>query len=359
MTLIIGLNMSDGIYLAADTRVTVTDNSNQKQLFVDNVLKITPLFGKHILDKDCSTDILISIAVAGDVKFANFIKDSLKTALYEKSLSSDIRELYDQLDENCFARLSDKWLSNSGGYNKECAFIIGGYGIKKPRKINIRRINQMVEIYKKEHVFDDKKEKEIRQILEEDKTMQLINKKVKLQAHKNIFELLVESSHPQIPSIIQDAVRNQKNDISELPDLFLFCVELGIHKEKLHFKKCSAEYGEYIARGQGGITEDEIPDSLLATIDLSPNKHKNQEHLLEGALISKTILDIAKEKKLTGIGGTVIINSIKYNKSQIMSGNSKMINNRLHINIHNKFVEPVFFSKIMDVQIPINSTAKL
>ncbi|NCO04726.1 MAG: hypothetical protein GW939_01105 [Candidatus Magasanikbacteria bacterium] len=358
MTLIVGLNLSDRIYLAADTRVTIT-NSRDENMFVDNIIKIVPLYGKHILDRHCPEDVLLSMAVAGDVGLADFVKNSIKDDLYSKGFSSDIRSLFQELNEDYFTSLADKWLSSGGQYGKSCAFIIGGYGTKKGRKINVKKISKMVKIYKEEHKFDTKKEKEIRKALEEDETLQLINKKMKMQANKNIFDTLRESSHPQIPDFIREAISQQKETLDDLPDYFLFCVEFGVLNGKLEFNKSSAEYGQYIARGQGKITEDEISDSLLATIELNPNKGKNQEHLLEGSIISRTILDIAKEKKLNGIGGTVIINCLKENKSEIMSGNCKFIDNKMYINIHNKLIEPVFFGKVLKTQIPHDSNAEL
>lgn len=358
MTLIVGLNLSDKIYLAADTRVTIT-NQDGSGMLVDNIIKIVPLYGKHILDKQCDENVLLSMAVAGDVGLADFIKNKIKDDLYSKKLNSDIRTLFQELNRDYFSVLADRWLSIGGQYGKSCAFIIGGYGTKNGRKIDIKKISQMEKIYKEEHKFDVKKEKEIRKALEEDETMQLINKKMKVQAHKNIFDSLKESNNPLIPDFIKKAIRQQEEEIKELPDYFLFCIEFGISNNKLEFNKSGAEYGQYIARGQGKITEDEIPESLLATIELNPNKSKNQEHLFEGTLISRTILDIAKEKKLNGIGGTVIINCLKKDKSEIMSGNCKFVNNKMYINIHNQLIEPVFFGKVLQTQIPANSSAEL
>lgn len=61
MSLIFGVNLSDRIYLSADTRLTVRNNKNGDISFDDNVLKIE-LFSNDL-----------AVAMAGDAKMASFL----------------------------------------------------------------------------------------------------------------------------------------------------------------------------------------------------------------------------------------------------------------------------------------------
>ena len=79
--MIVGFNLSDKLYLAADSRVTV-DNG----LKADNVLKIMPILEQIPWAERNENQ--ISVAIAGDVRYAAFLYFEIHEALKQKKLSN-------------------------------------------------------------------------------------------------------------------------------------------------------------------------------------------------------------------------------------------------------------------------------
>lgn len=350
MTLIVGINLSDRIYLAGDTRVTQYDLQNGGYRFIDNIIKISPMYGKNVINSGlpmCKSSNLISVAIAGDVSLANFVYSKIKSDIFQGGLSNDIRTLFDQLDFEYLNKIADQWLSNGKEYDLSCCLIFGGNEHSRNKNISIQRLKMMVEQYKKEHKVDDKKRQEFEDILKEDKIMQIINEKMMQQAGKSVLQSIEESSIPSIPSFIEKAVQQNKETLSDFPDSLVFCVELKITKDGLIYNKRKAEWGQYLARGSEGINEGDLPDDLLSFIELMPDKEKSLEHLTEGVVITKTILDIAKKRNISTIGGSVVINCIKKDQSQIMSKNCKFVDDKIFIEVMGQTIPAISFGQFL------------
>jgi len=284
MTLIIGLNLSDKLYLAADTRAT-----DQKGNHFDNVIKIAHLVTLrfHKIDKQNIDKIVnegyISVAVAGNIRLASFIYKNIQESIQSRSLSSDIRELYDSLDEPWSIEMANKWLDSGNKYEKTCCLMFAGTFSDRPKQVSIPRVNELMEIYEKNRKVSN----------------------VNLPADQvNLDDIIM------IPSQFVDATMNE-GLISDLPDSLLFCIEIGIYRGKHHFKKVKAEWGEFIARGSNGITENKLPPEILARCEFLFNRNdKNSAEILSG-----TIREFAQ--KFNTIGNKIIINAISKDKTML------------------------------------------
>lgn len=82
MTMILGVHLTDQIYLAGDTRVTYMDSNGSATGFEDTVIKVA-----GVVD---SPDYKLSLAVAGDVELASFMTSRLAYELKAKTLNRDI-----------------------------------------------------------------------------------------------------------------------------------------------------------------------------------------------------------------------------------------------------------------------------
>jgi hypothetical protein len=177
-------------------------------------------------------------------------------------------------------------------------------------------------IYKDEQAKGRANRHKIVEALEKDKTMKLLDTKMKAEAGRGVLESLELSSIPKIPEHIEEAAQNIEGR-SLKRDSFIFCLEIAVTQAGVILHKEEAEWGQSISRGTAGISSGDVPASLLATVEFMPGKDKNLEHMVEGAMMSATIMDLARKRGITGIGGQVIIASIRDGRNQIMgSGNA-------------------------------------
>lgn len=348
MTLIVGLNLSDKLYLAADTRVTRYNFDRSSRIFIDNIIKIKPIFGKNILDQDCGSKNMISVAVAGDVRLAAFVCSKIESAIYRGSLSQDIRELFSNLNEEYFTQLANSWLTNGGEYGVSCCLMFAGNESGRNKKISLPKLRKLVELYKQDHVMNPNKREEINGLITKDTIMKKINTKLKNEAGKDALQLLIESSIPKVPVHIEEALVNNIEDIKSMSDSLIFAVEFKLSKEGIMLSKLKAEWGQFLARG-AGLSEGDLAESLLSTLELMPGKEKSQEHLMEGAIISTEILGIAREKEIKTIGGTVVINCLKREESQIMGKDNSIVGGCLSLNLYNQIIPTVVFTKFSEM----------
>ncbi|MBN1778760.1 MAG: hypothetical protein JW816_00855 [Candidatus Buchananbacteria bacterium] len=342
MTLIAGLNLSDRLYLMADTRVTVND-----QIKIDNVCKIMPIYGKTILDRECKDENHISLATAGNLEFINFLYKAINDALAKKQLSGDIRKLYDEIDEFIKPKV-DYWLSGlKKDYKKSCCLLFAGTCDSRPKKINPKKLQKMLKTFNKA----SKKEKEdytplIKKTLKTDERLQLLNKKLLVDAKKDIFAVLEKSHVPTIKPSIQKALDNKFNEMTGVPDSLIFGILIRPSKGDAWLVKDKAEWGEFLFYGTNNISKEDASEELLVKLEFHDSSN-NKDHLMEAAILNMEVKSLSEEKGLGKIGGITLINAIKDNKSQIIpcQNGSFFSGSSLYIKLAGSPVPVVTFTK--------------
>lgn len=343
MTMILGLNLSDRVYLAADTRVTMSNGTHE-----DHVLKIMPLVESPSLEP-CEMPNSINLAVAGDVRFSTYFYEQIYALIKSGGLSSDIRILSKQLDQARIETLLGDWVSRyTNPFGRRCCLLFAGQSIERSKILPRAKLDDLLRIYSEEQEKGRANRHQIVEALEKDATMKIIDAKMKAEAGRGVLESLEISSIPKMPEHIEEAAQDI-NGKSSKRDSFIFCLEIAITQGGVSLRREEAEWGQLISRGTAGISSGDVPSSLLATIELMPGKDKNLEHMVEGAMMSATIMDLAKERGITGIGGQVIITSIKDGRNQIMgSGNAvKFTPSGMLINANGGFRQIVPFVKYL------------
>lgn len=343
MTLIIGLNLSDKIYLAGDTRVTqpTTEHPSGK-IFIDNVIKIGVVYDQSAYGTTrCPTHNRLNVAVAGDVALATHSFSSIQKDIFGGLLSSDIRLLHGQIDQTYITKLADTWLSKGGPFDVSCCLIFGGTAPDRPKMISPEKLQELVKKYKEETFINEEKRQKIEEIAKSDFTWQAFAKKLQADSGKTPIQLLEESSVPKVSPEIQSALDSGLAEISDFADSLIFSVEIVINQSGATLKKKKAEWGQFLARGSRGIEEGDLPDSLLAVNELRPSKTKTQEHLIESAMIDTSIRDLARERGIDTIGGAVVLSCLKKNSNEIIAHGQTSTNGQIHLEIHGKII-PVF-----------------
>ena len=351
MTMILGLNLSDRVYLAADTRVTRSDGSQE-----DHILKVMPLINSPSPTAGALPN-NIMVAVAGDIKLATFFYTELKRRIDKGDLPHNIRLLDGAISEELINSILKEWTEHyPKPFGRRCCLLFAGQTSDSKKVLDGPKLQTLMDTYK---VAQEKYRKEGRpkiiEALRNDPTMRLLNEKLNAQAGKGVLDLLEEGSVLAIPPYIQDALLDPKNESSK-KDSFLFSREIVIEQGGVQIRRETAEWGQLISRGSAGISSGDISSEILAAIELRPNKGKTKEHLMEGAFISSTIRDMARERGVDTIGGQVLIAIIQDGKGQISGSGQdlKFTPAGLLINIGGAFRQVVPFTKYL----PLNSKAE-
>ncbi|MFZ2484412.1 MAG: hypothetical protein WAX80_02610 [Minisyncoccia bacterium] len=316
MTLIMGLNLSDRLYIASDTRVTHArlkqDGTILSSIPIDNVLKGMPLWDKA-LGKHEDDGNFITLAVAGDVELATYMYEHLRKDLLLKNLSSDIRELYEQIESFLETKLNEWVIDLKKTYPKGgCALLFGGTSWKRKKEVNREKLFKLVEVFKESRqnslVWRPKVLKELEN---ENSPLYQINEELKKAQGKTILQLLDESSIPKIPAYIEKAFQSEPSILEDFSDSMIFGVSIGLGG---NIRKEKAEWGEMLAYGAVEDPKKHITDEILAIFELNRDGRSTIPHQMEAAMSTGAIMDLAKKNNINSIGGTVTV--------QIMSGDS-------------------------------------
>ncbi len=148
MTLIIGLNLSNKIYLAGDTRVTTTPITQpSEKTYIDNILKLDLVWGDTVhpqLKHDGNT---IAVAVAGDVEFATYLVKRIKEDLNRGRLNSDIRIFAVEIENRVKVFVND-WLFTKD-YRHCCLLFSGMVKHRLNKRIPAEKLEELIRIYEK------------------------------------------------------------------------------------------------------------------------------------------------------------------------------------------------------------------
>jgi hypothetical protein len=348
MTLIMGLNLSDKIYTAADTRITLTPGGEK----VDNIMKISTIWGKRVYPQPFYDKNTLEMAVAGDLSFASFFHDKIIESLHNKKLPSDVRELWKRIDD--FGRkVVDLWLQEGGEYQDFCAIFSGSSGYRN-KMVEPEILNKLKEKYEESQARDIPKGiNSIKDALDRgDKTMIGLSKAILRDKGKDIFKVMEENYEVVIPPHLE----TEDGELNGIPDSLVFGIRISMKNGIFQTEK--AEWGELLAYGTNNITKADIGDDILSRFEISRNP-ANLTHLMEAGMLTVSILDIAKKEKIDAIGGTVIITAQEKGEIKIMSKDlvSKP-GDRIRIKMGPASPELVLFNKFNEV-LPNIKQAKL
>ena len=290
MTFIIGLNLSDRIYLAGDTRVTHSDGQ-----YSDDALKLSPLLNRAVFAEN-----EIGIAVAGNVALATFFKNEISTALNNRQLNPDIRKFYDEIKPFLEEKIVD-WV-NAGNKYVNCCLLFGGLFKGRKKHINLIKLQELVVEYEAKNKRDETSHTKAAFQLKDDPIFKILDQKIKEGTGIGALEHLEKSKIPHIPEEIKNAIDSGLGEI-EYPDSLIFSAKIEIATKNVQLE--SAEWGEFLAYGDR-VKKEMIPQGLLAMLELHYGKQE-KTFTMESAILTNTILDYAKDLGIGTIGGTVII----------------------------------------------------
>ena len=343
MTLIMALNLSDRIYLAADTRVTKKPDMET----ADNIMKIAPVWGRSLPGQPFYDKNEVFIAVAGDVEFASFFYNELKEAISKKRLPSDIRELYKNIDD--FARgLVDRWMTELGKEYRNCCIIFGGTSRYRNKKIDRQKLKVIIQEYRD---LEAKNVPEgvaaIQGLLDAgDEKMHAINAGFLRDRGMTAIQVMEENHKVVIaPHMTEMMLRGPESDeLESCPDSLVFGLQIGM-RDGL-FRKEVAEWGEFIAYGTNGITKDDIGHDIVPIFEIS--RQDKSANMIQFTIMTNSILDMAKKKNTGAIGGTVMIVGMDGKHATIISRDrdtSIPENLPVHVKVDGESQQVVFFYK--------------
>jgi len=332
VTLIVGLNLSDRLYLAADTRVSFGDGKVE-----DNALKILPLLDKKIYRENS-----ISVAVAGDVELATFLYNSIYKKLCNKELSCDIRQICDSVGPS-LENLLDEWTDLGGSQSASCCLLFAGIYKPNNKRINRSKLKQLVEYF--EDSVKEKKDNQskIEELVKTDPIFKKIDKEMRQGQGIGLIENLALSDIPNIPAYIQEALDNDAEELTGLPDSLIFSANVDVAPKNISIEK--AEWGELLAYG-GGLTKNDLPKDILAHFELTRKIDKS--NIIEAAILTTTILDLAEKNNIRSIGGTVLINALNANSS-VITGKDLHPGGQFKLILHDVEVPLIPFNHITKV----------
>ncbi len=321
MTMIVGLNLSDRLYLAADTRASFSDGTKK-----DDALKILPLLDRVVYPKNN-----IAVAVAGHVTSATFFREKIYSALSGKKLSGDIRAFYTEIEGFLDAAIVE-WVDAGRPLDADCCLLFAGIYEGRNKIVSEEKLTALVAEYKnsrKEHA--NEKGPKLEELVASDPTWKMINEKMKKEAGMSVMENLAMSNEPTIPEHLKAVIETHISELKDVPDSLIFSAKVIIRERKVLLEK--AEWGEWLAYGDR-VSKNSIPSETMSLFEFYRGREKNVPHLVEGAILNTAILDFARDQKIGSIGGTVIVCIL--DKKGLMIGGKDLIfeerNTRVKVN---------------------------
>lgn len=304
MTMIVGLNLSDRVYLAADTRVTDSVSGKSE----DCVLKILPIIESPAPGTFCLPENVL-MAVAGHVELASFFYKQIHEDLLSKILPANVRDLEAALTDSYVTDLLSKWVEISNEpFNKGCCLLFAGQSARDKKILTKSQYEKLSLLYKKLEDEYLEKRQELIALVDKDPVFQQIDKKMRKEAGKSVLDSLDEGSQLFLPEHIRSALA--KNGVSDQRDSHVFSLEISVRQTGIIINRESTEWGELIVKGKS-VVKEEIPGDMLAKFEFMPGKEKNKQDMLEGMILATTISDYAKERGIIEIGGPIMIASVK------------------------------------------------
>lgn len=250
MSLIFGINLSDKIYLIADTRASKVDSSGKILYVKDNVMKIQQLTNDY------------AVVCGGDVHLIKYIISNLKKSSILKSPVSDFKK-------NIKSWIGDQvnsYLYKGFPYKKAC-FIFATLDRTKNKIIDGPKYIKM------SGDFQNKNKS------------QMSMKDVVLKGIKDI--------------------KNQNNSKPELPTYSTDLFSVSTDAKNMYLEIKEADWGEYIVFGPNNFDKDKIPATLFGQLEFeAPNNWENTS-IRDVSLLTAFVKDMENSQKLLTVGGSV------------------------------------------------------
>ena len=244
MSVILGLNLSDRIYLLADSRVSYEDKATKKTVVKhDNMMKIEPL---EELDA-------CVIASAGDAKFAQFIINGINRDFS----SADINKLRAEVEDWAKEQAHQYFQK----YNSHANFIIAGIDDSRKNKILANGFFQVVDDYGEGKPFTGRMKTLLANAL---KNRDASEDTIQLNSNANVlFSLRINYA-------------------------------TGVELE-------DAEWGEVLISGPAGVSKEDIGNKDIGRFEFefTPGDDIQEDSLLLIAILDRLI----QRKNLENVGG--------------------------------------------------------
>lgn len=273
MSLILGVNLPDKLFIAADTRLT--HKINGENFYQDNFFKIFT-FGEKI-----------TVATAGNARLASFILQKINKLEITQGGFTFFRSKI----EDSLVKIIDEYLFNGGKYEK-VVLIFGGYDTDRKKKVN-------------SSIFGDFQSKGI--IGKKGVVYQSINHRVL----EGLMKEFVKINMGQIPKDTEFEI--------DSPNSSIFSVEIVLpDKPSIRDVGCY----RFVMYGPRGLTEQNIPDDILQKLEINIKPDLSGEQLIMQWSLELVglIKSVAKEHYLETVGGDVITLLLTPHGAVILTG---------------------------------------
>lgn len=271
MTYILGVNLSDRIYLSGDTRVTRDEEIVKLK---DSLVKVVPI-SKNI-----------AVAAADSAQLARLIIKHLKSSEYQ---DIGIRELHSRINEILGPLVDNYWKETNPA--AEVKLIFGGLnpGSRKkiPSRLYINRVMRFSEISGR-----------------------------KMNMKEILFEAIFKNGGGNLPPELE----------LNASDSFLFSVEI---LPPNIFNVQPAEWGEYLAFGPAGLTRDSLPEETLGLLEFQVRAGiPANDNCIITALVAEQVESIEKEHYKFSVSPIITTVIIGDNARGLISGRIQSIDLR-------------------------------
>lgn len=243
MSFIVGMNLSDRVYLSADTRLTF--ESGDKKQYLDNVLKIKPLSQE------------IAVAVAGHIELAAFV---VRRILESNLDRTNIRKFRDDVPA-LIKKLCDEYLGKNKFQPPVCFMFAG---INRNQEKIVSNMDKYMEAVKGFQGEDE-------------------------NALMNMKDVIVQGMN-----------RKGSGKLGSFPiptpDSHVFCVQAL----PTSFSVEDVELWDFIAYG-GGLTKKKLPPRFIGQFEVATKGDNELRH--DRGWLDIFMKTIAEENKVSTIGG--------------------------------------------------------
>ena len=296
MSLIFGINLSDRIYLSADTRLTIEKSDGTKE-YRDNTIKIIPFPSP------------IAVAVAGKTRAARFILQKLLEN--EKSVDLSIRTLRENI-LNRITPIVDELLTSGFKYDqlKVCLLFAG---LNKNAKKKVAGGKKLIELVGECQNLEKKSEEGL--------ITKLLDKS--FRGNHALLANALANSQQNLKDVHFQALMKQKVDdkgmvTADITDSHIFAILINPPDPPIIE---DAEWGEFLAFGPR-ITKNQIPKNAFCKLEFKSNGKINIDHALLTAIIETT----AREYNLDTVGGSIFSVVISEKGGGALTGEVNSIN---------------------------------
>jgi hypothetical protein len=280
MTLIVGINTSEAIYLASDTRVTLAYKDRPLE-YRNNLQKTIPL-SRHL-----------AVAAAGNVRLATFLtwKLDTQTRSPERNIRG-VRERVEGVLKDAAHEYYERVPYDRHTATPNCSLLIAGTDVTGRKRARVKeRFDGLADAATR---LKERAEAEMRRVAEAATTQ---------GGMITAARVMAESKSQGLPmrTMLFDALRNAAgaDGYSTLPvvDTHLFSVTVRPDEFRIE----DTEWGEGLARGATeAVRKDVTPNDLMAAIEFGDPANAP-------SLLTSQMFHVAKKHDEPSIGGAVFV----------------------------------------------------